>query len=444
MFASNLFFGAAEAASGLAGSAAGSTHMWIGVAIFAAAYLFIASEKVDKTIAAMLGAGLMIALGVAGFNDMLGKIDLNVLGLLIGMMMFVAVVKHSGMFEYLAVKSAKVAKGDPWKMMIFFIIITAVLSGLLDNVTTVLLVGPMTFAITKEMDLNPVPYIMTQILASNIGGTGTLIGDPPNIMIGSATGLTFGDFLVNDGLIVIVVLAATIAAFYFIYGKKLNATPEAMAKVMAMDEKSLIRDKKLLIKSIVMIVLIVAGFMLHSVLHMESSIVALSGAVIMMIIGRQNVEEVVSDVEWPTIIFFTALFIVVGGMVETGVIDKLADLIMGVTGGKPVMTMMIILWVSAILSSTLDNIPFVATMIPLITAMGNDGMDVMPLWWALSLGACLGGNGTLIGASANVVGIATAAKSGHMIKWGKYCKAMAPATILVVLVSMLMIYARYL
>ena len=164
----------------------------------------------------------------------------------------------------------------------------------------------------------------------------------------------------------------------------------------------------------------------------------------MMIIGRQNIEEVVSDVEWPTIIFFTALFIVVGGMVETGVIDKLADLIMGVTGGKPVMTMMIILWVSAILSSTLDNIPFVATMIPLITAMGNDGMDVMPLWWALSLGACLGGNGTLIGASANVVGIATAAKSGHMIKWGQYCKAMAPATILVVLVSMLMIYARYL
>ena len=309
----------------------------------------IISEKVHRAVCAVGGAVLLIILGVLDIGTGVSYIDYNTIGLLIGMMMFVAVVKHSGMFEYLAVKSAKVAKGDPWKMMIFFIIITAVLSGLLDNVTTVLLVGPMTFAITKEMDLNPVPYIMTQILASDLGGTGTLIGDPPNIMIGSATGLTFGDFLVNDGLIVIVVLAATIAAFYFIYGKELNATPEAMAKVMAMDEKSLIRDKKLLIKSIVMIVLIVAGFMLHSVLHMESSIIALSGAVIMMIIGRQNIEEVVSDVEWPTIIFFTALFIVVGGMVETGVIDKLADLIMGVTGGKPVMTMMIILWVSALL-----------------------------------------------------------------------------------------------
>ena len=301
----------------------------LSVIIFVLVMVVIISEKVHRAVCAVGGAVLLIILGVLDIGTGVSYIDYNTIGLLIGMMMFVAVVKHSGMFEYLAVKSAKVAKGDPWKMMIFFIIITAVLSGLLDNVTTVLLVGPMTFAITKEMDLNPVPYIMTQILASNIGGTGTLIGDPPNIMIGSATGLTFGDFLVNDGLIVIVVLAATIAAFYFIYGKKLNATPEAMAKVMAMDEKSLIRDKKLLIKSIVMIVLIVAGFMLHSVLHMESSIIALSGAVIMMIIGRQNIEEVVSDVEWPTIIFFTALFIVVGGMVETGVIDKLADLIMG-------------------------------------------------------------------------------------------------------------------
>ena len=415
----------------------------LSVIIFVLVMVVIISEKVHRAVCAVGGAVLLIILGVLDIGTGVSYIDYNTIGLLIGMMMFVAVVKHSGMFEYLAVKSAKVAKGDPWKMMIFFIIITAVLSGLLDNVTTVLLVGPMTFAITKEMDLNPVPYIMTQILASNIGGTGTLIGDPPNIMIGSATGLTFGDFLVNDGLIVIVVLAATIAAFYFIYGKKLNATTEAMAKVMAMDEKSLIRDKKLLIKSIVMIVLIVAGFMLHSVLHMESSIVALSGAVIMMIIGRQNIEEVVSDVEWPTIIFFTALFIVVGGMVETGVIDKLADLIMGVTGGKPVMTMMIILWVSAILSSTLDNIPFVATMIPLITAMGNDGMDVMPLWWALSLGACLGGNGTLIGASANVVLTGISAKNGHPVTYMQFLKIGFPMMILSIAICSVYMLIRY-
>ena len=357
----------------------------LSVIIFVLVMVVIISEKVHRAVCAVGGAVLLIILGVLDIGTGVSYIDYNTIGLLIGMMMFVAVVKHSGMFEYLAVKSAKVAKGDPWKMMIFFIIITAVLSGLLDNVTTVLLVGPMTFAITKEMDLNPVPYIMTQILASNIGGTGTLIGDPPNIMIGSATGLTFGDFLVNDGLIVIVVLAATIAAFYFIYGKKLNATPEAMAKVMAMDEKSLIRDKKLLIKSIVMIVLIVAGFMLHSVLHMESSIIALSGAVIMMII----------------------------------------------------------LWVSALLSSTLDNIPFVATMIPLITAMGNDGMDVMPLWWALSLGACLGGNGTLIGASANVVLTGISAKNGHPVTYMQFLKIGFPMMILSIAICSVYMLIRY-
>ena len=359
------------------------------------------------------------------------------------MMMFVAVVKHSGIFEYLAVKSAKITKGDPWKMMIVFIIITAVLSALLDNVTTVLLVGPMTFAITKAMDLNPVPYIMTQILASNIGGTATLIGDPPNIMIGSATGLSFVDFLANDGLIIIVVMIATIFAFKLIYKKQLIATPEAMKAVMDMDEKALIKDKSLLIKSIVMIVLIVAGFSLHGVLHMESSIIALSGAVIMMIIGKQNVESIVEDVEWPTIIFFTALFIVVGGMVETGVIDKLADIIMNATGGKAVMTMMIILWVSALLSATLDNIPFVATMIPLIHSMGESGMDVMPLWWALSLGACLGGNGTLIGASANVVLSGISGRNGHPITYMQFLKIGFPMMVLSVAICSVYMLIRY-
>ncbi len=413
------------------------------VIIFVLVMVVIISEKVHRAVCAVAGAVLLIIFGVLDIESGVSYIDYNTIGLLIGMMLFVAVVKHSGMFEYLAVKSAKIAKGNPWRMMILFTIITALLSGLLDNVTTVLLVGPMTFAITKEMDLNPVPFIMTQILASNIGGTGTLIGDPPNIMIGSATGLTFMDFLANDGVIILVVLAATIGAFYFVYGKKLIATPEAMHKVMEMDEKSLIKDKPLLIKSIVMIVLVVAAFMLHSVLHMESSIIALSGAVIMMVIGKQSIEEVVQDVEWPTIIFFTGLFIVVGGMVETGVIDKLADVIMGVTGGKPIMTMMIILWVSALLSSTLDNIPFVATMIPLIQSMGDSGMDVMPLWWALSLGACLGGNGTLIGASANVVLTGISAKNGYPVTYMQFLKVGFPMMILSVVICSAYMLIRY-
>ena len=287
------------------------------------------------------------------------------------------------------------------------------------------------------------PFIMTQIMASNIGGTATLIGDPPNIMIGSATGISFMDFILNDGPIVVIVLAATILAFKFMYKKQMISTPEAIEKVMAMDEKSLIKDHGLLMKSIVVMVLIIAGFALHGVLHIESSIIALSGASVMLIIGKQNFEEIVQDVEWPTIIFFTALFMVVGGMVETGVIDKLAVIIMDVTGGQPVMTMMIILWVSAILSSTLDNIPFVATMIPLIMAMGESGMDVMPLWWALSLGACLGGNGTVIGASANVVLTGISARHGHPITYVQFLKVGFPMMILSIIVCSAYMLIRY-
>ncbi|MFQ8602338.1 MAG: SLC13 family permease [Anaerovoracaceae bacterium] len=415
----------------------------IAILIFVLVMIVIISEKVHRSVAAVGGAALLIIFGVLDVQSGASYIDYNTIGLLIGMMLLVAVVKNSGMFEYLAVKSAKIAKGDPWKMMIIFIVITAVLSSMLDNVTTVLLVGPMTIAITAKLKINPVPFLLTQILASNIGGTATLIGDPPNIMIGSAANLSFMDFIINDAPVVVIVLIATIFGFKFIYKKQLKADPKDMAEVMAMDEKSLIKDRVLLIKSIIVIVLVIAGFMLHNVIHMESSIIALSGAVIMMVIGRQDIEKVVMDVEWSTIIFFVALFIVVGGMVETGVIDRLADVIMGYTSGKPVMTMLIILWVSALLSSTLDNIPFVATMIPLIQAMGADGMDIMPLWWALSLGACLGGNGTLIGASANVVLTGISAKHGHPVTYVQFLKIGFPMMIMSVIICTVYMVLRY-
>jgi Na+/H+ antiporter NhaD/arsenite permease-like protein len=405
--------------------------------------IVIISEKVHRAVVAVAGAVLLIILGILDIDKAVSYVDVNTIGLLIGMMLFVAVVKNSGLFEYLAVKSAKIAKGNPWRMMVIFVIITAVLSALLDNVTTVLLVGPMTIAICKEMELNPVPFLLTQIMASNIGGTATLIGDPPNIMIGSAVGLSFGDFILNDFPIIVIILAVTILVFKFVYGRKMSASAEAMERVMHMNENALIKDHALLTKSIVLIVLIVAGFALHSILHLESSIIALSGAAIMMIIGKQDIEKVVLDVEWPTIIFFTGLFIIVGGMVETGVIDKLADIIMGFTAGRPVMTMMIILWVSAILSSTLDNIPFVATMIPLITAMGAEGMDIAPLWWALSLGACLGGNGTLIGASANVVLTGISAKNGHPVTYIQFLKVGFPIMILTIAISTVYMLVRY-
>lgn len=415
----------------------------ISVLIFVAVMVVIITEKVHRAVVAVGGAVLLLIMGILTINEGVGYIDANTIGLLVGMMLFVGVVKNSGMFEYLAVKSAKVSKGDPWRMMILFMVITAVFSALLDNVTTVLLVGPMMLAICKEMNLNPVPYIMTAIMASNIGGTATLIGDPPNIMIGSATGYTFGDFIANDCVVIIPVMVATIVFFKFVYGKKLCATPEAMESVMHMDERKMIKDAVLLKKAVVMIILIVAGFALHGVLGLESSMIALAGATIMMIIGKQDVEKVVLDVEWPTIIFFTALFIVVGGMEHTGVIDKLADIIVNVTDGRPIFTMMIILWVSALLSSTLDNIPFVATMIPLIQSMGDSGMDITPLWWALSLGACLGGNGTLIGASANVVLTGISSKNGHPITYMEFLKIGFPVMILSLIICTIYMLIRY-
>ncbi len=415
----------------------------ISVLIFVAVMVVIITEKVHRAVVAVGGAVLLLIMGILTINEGVGYIDANTIGLLVGMMLFVGVVKNSGMFEYLAVKSAKVSKGDPWRMMILFMVITAIFSALLDNVTTVLLVGPMMLAICKEMNLNPVPYIMTAIMASNIGGTATLIGDPPNIMIGSATGYTFGDFIANDCVVIIPVMVATIIFFKFVYGKKLCATPEAMESVMHMDERKMIKDAVLLKKAVVMIILIVAGFALHGVLGLESSMIALAGATIMMIIGKQDVEKVVLDVEWPTIIFFTALFIVVGGMEHTGVIDKLADVIVNVTDGRPIFTMMIILWVSALLSSTLDNIPFVATMIPLIQSMGDSGMDITPLWWALSLGACLGGNGTLIGASANVVLTGISSKNGHPITYMEFLKIGFPVMILSLVICTIYMLIRF-
>lgn len=413
------------------------------IAVFVIVMIVIISEKVHRAVVAVGGAVMLIILGVLDINTGVSYIDYNTIGLLVGMMLFVAVVKNSGIFEYMAIKSAKIAKGDPWRMMVLFMLITALLSALLDNVTTVLLVGPMTFTITKRMGLDPIPYVITQIFASNIGGTATLIGDPPNIMIGSATGLTFMDFLVNDGLIVIFIMAATIAAFWLVYAKKLDADASAMQEVMKIDERSAIKDKVLLIKSVVMMCVVVAAFALHGVLHMESSVIALGGAVIMLVIGRQSFEKIVLDVEWSTIIFFTALFIVVGGMVETGVIDDLADVMMNVTGGDAVMTMMIILWGSALLSATLDNIPFVATMIPLIQSMGDAGMDVMPLWWALSLGACLGGNGTLIGASANVVLSGISEKNGHPLTYIRFLKVGFPLMIMSIVICTVYMLIRY-
>ena len=415
----------------------------IAIVIFLVTMAAIMTEKLHRTVAAVAGALLLILTGVLSVESGFSYVDLNTLGVLIGMMLFVAVVKNSGIFEYIAIKAAKIAKGRPWPLMVLFALITAVLSAFLDNVTTVLLIGPMTLAITSMLRINPIPFFMTQIIASNIGGTATLIGDPPNIMIGSAAGLSFTDFITNTGVAVLFVLAATIVCFYFIYGRKLHVEPEAMDSILQLDENKAIKDRSLLIKSVVMILLVVFGFVFHSQLHLESCTIALAAAAVMLLIGRQDVEEIVAGVEWTTILFFTGLFIVVGGLQETGVIQILANGLMDLTEGHMTLTILLILWVSAIVSSFLDNIPFVATLIPLILTMQSSGVDVTPLWWAVSLGACLGGNGTLIGASANVVLSGISNRHGFPITFASYFKVGFPLMLVSVAISTVFLLLRF-
>ena len=418
----------------------------IALAIFVAVIAVIVSEKLHRAACALIGAVLLILIGILEPAEALGFVDFNTIGVLIGMMMFVAVVKNSGIFEFLAVKAAKIAKGNPWKIMVYFMIITAVLSAFLDNVTTVLLIGPMTFSICKTLELNPVPYLLTQIISSNVGGTATLIGDPPNIMIGSAADISFLQFCIYDGPIVVIVMAATILGFKFMYKKGLSVSPEKMDLIMQMDEKAEIRDKVLFIKSVVMIALVALAFILHDALGLQTSVIALSCAALMILIGRQDVEETIHDVEWPTIIFFVFLFIVVGGLEKVGLIHMLAVTMMEATGTHYVILMLVLLWVSALLSAVLDNIPFVATLIPLIQQMEEAGLDVWPLWWAVSLGACFGGNGTIIGASANVVLTGIASRKGYPITFIDYLKVGMPMmlmSIVLATVYLLVLFGGY-
>lgn len=407
----------------------------IALVIFVLVIAVIVSEKLHRAACALIGAMLLVLIGILEPAEALEFIDFNTIGVLLGMMMFVAVVKNSGIFEYLAVKSARIAKGDPWKIMVYFMIITAVLSAFLDNVTTVLLIGPMTFSICQKLELNPIPYLMTQIISSNVGGTATLIGDPPNIMIGSAADISFLNFVIYDGPIVIIVMVVTVLTFKVMYRKGLSVSPEKMELIMQMDEKKEIRDKALFVKSIVMILVVAMAFILHDTLELKTSIIALSCAALMILIGKQDVEETVHDVEWPTIIFFAFLFVVVGGLEKVGLIHMIAEAMISATGTHYVALMIIILWVSAICSAVLDNIPFVATLIPLIMTMQAEGIDVWPLWWAVSIGACFGGNGTIIGASANVVLTGIANRKGYPITFMSFLKVGFPMMIMSIVLA---------
>ena len=421
-----------------------TTAQIISIIIFVAVMALIVSEKVHRTTAALSGAVLLILAGIITFDTGVEHIDFNTLGVLVGMMMFVAVIKGSGIFEYLAVKAAKVAKGNPWIIMILFSLITAILSAFLDNVTTVLLIGPVTYTVCRVLlDINPLPFFITEIIASNVGGTATLIGDPPNIMIGSAANLSFFDFLIYDGPAVLIILVACIAMFYFLYGRKLAVEEDKKNAVMALNENDAIHNPTLFKKSVVMIILVAIAFVAHGAFHIEPSVIALTSAAVMLLISGTDIETIMVDVEWSTIGFFAGLFVVVGGLAETGVINMMAYALIDLTGGDMMITIIVLVWASAIISSFLDNIPLVATLIPIIITMESTGMDVMPLWWAVSLGACLGGVGTLIGASANVVMASISARNGYPITFIEYLKVGFPVMIVCTAIACVYCVVRF-
>lgn len=392
----------------------GLNPMWVSTAILAITYATIMSEKVNRAIVALVGASVMILVGVLDQEEAIHGVDWNTIGLLTGMMILVSISRRSGMFQYLAVWSAKVAKAHPASILFILQITTAVLSAFLDNVTTVLLIVPVTLAICNTLKVPAYPYLFAEIFASNIGGTATLIGDPPNILIGSQVGLTFNDFVYHLTPVIIIVMVVQAIIIHFLWGKDLKASHDAEARVMAMNPDESILDWRLLKQSLAVLTLVMAAFILARPLHLEPATIALFGAAILMLLDNwahhsekaaHNIHSTFSDVEWITIFFFIGLFVVVHGVDVGGLLKLLANELVTATGGHLATAGYAILWVSAFLSAIVDNIPFVATMIPLIKSMAPSfgGADhIQPLWWCLSLGACLGGNGTLIGASANL------------------------------------------
>ena len=417
--------------------------------IFIIMYVFIASEKINRTVVAMLGSLLMVLTGIITQEKAIHHIDFNTLGLLIGMMIIVAITGQTGVFNYIAIYAAKVAKGEPKRILIILALITAVCSAFLDNVTTVLLIVPVTISITKKLKVDPIPFLITQIIASNIGGTATLIGDPPNIMIGSAVKeLTFLAFIQNLAPIAVINLIVVVGILSFLYRKKLMAQDSLKAEIMKLEPEAEIKDRRLLKKSLGILMLTLLGFFMHQSLNLESSTIALTGGFLLLAtVGKKHnfIESVLEKIEWGTIFFFIGLFIAVGALIETGIIKQIALYCFEITKGEVLETSLLVLWLSAIISAFLDNIPFVATMIPLIFDMGNMGIvNLEPIWWSLALGACLGGNGTIIGASANLIVAAMAAEKGHNISFVKYSKVGFPVMLLTILISTIYVYLRFL
>ena len=433
---------------------------WTAATVFVVAYAVIVSEKIHKTVVAIFGAGLMLILKVLQQNEAFHVeefgIDWNVIFLLISMMVIINLMRPTGVFEYVAIKSAKWGRGEPLRILAVFAVVTAVLSALLDNVTTVLLIVPVTILIADALEVDPLPYLISCALASNIGGTATLIGDPPNIMIASKAQLEFMDFIYHLAPVVAVIMVFYLFAIKLIWGKGLKTRDELKKRILDMDERHAIKDPVMLKKSLFVLALVLTGFVFHGVLHYQPATIALFGAGLLLLLsGTHEPHNILAEIEWPTIFFFMGLFIIVGGVVKVGLIKWLSVKVIALTQGNLLATSMVVMWFSAFASAFIDNIPYVATMNPLIIDMAKQlwpdlsgtallhHPDLMPLWWSLALGACLGGNGTVIGASANVIVVGMSEKAGRKISFMKFMAYGMPLMIMTVVISTVYVWLRY-
>lgn len=413
-------------------------------------YVILAFEIIHRTVIVLVAATIAIIIGITtglfqadeSFEFAIRSVDFNTIGLLLGMMIIVIILAETGIFQYIGIKMCKASKGNMWKLLVMMSVFTAVTSMFIDNVTTILLMIPITISIFKTFRMSPIPFILAQVLASNVGGTATLIGDPPNIMIGSAANIDFSVFLIHMGPVIGVSLIVSLILFKVFFRKDLRATPQNLGELMSQNEISLIKDRPLLIKSLLVLFSVIILFVIHGSLHIEPSLVALSGAGVLLLISKIKPEKILHEVDWSTLIFFACLFVTINIGRESGMIDVLAKTALGITAGNPWASFFVITWVSAIASSFVDNIPFAATMIPLIEVLNQNPSIaaefhnvISPLWWALSLGVGLGGNGTLIGSSAGIIAIGLAEKQGYKITFIQFFKIGFPFMIITVAVG---------
>jgi Na+/H+ antiporter NhaD/arsenite permease-like protein len=423
---------------------------WAAVAVFAVAYVLIATERIHRVAAALGGAAVMLVIGAtdaehAFFSEDAG-IDWHVIFLLVGMMLIVAVLKRTGAFEYLAIWAAKRAQGRPFRVMVLLVLVTAVASALLDNVTTVLLVAPVTFLVCERLGVPVAPFLIAEVLASNIGGTATLVGDPPNIIIASRAGLSYNDFLVHLAPFVVLLLVVFVGLCRLLFRKAFAFDPRRAEQIATLRERDAIEDGRLLVVSLAVLAAVTAAFVLHTVLGLEPSVIAIVGGLLLLALSRLDATEVARDVEWPTLVFFAGLFVMVGALVATGVVEEVSRAAVDATEGRLFLASMVLLWGSAVLSALVDNIPYVATMSPVVAEMVNadgGGDSSQVLWWSLALGADLGGNATAVGASANVVVLGLAERAGKRISFWQFTKYGLVVTVVTVGLAVPYLWLRY-